>query len=119
MKETIRRIAEYQKLMGYDFDNMPLEQRMQMLRNYATALLVEQGELINEMPWKPWRPIEDQKEPAYTKAAEEWVDCFFFLVDQALVLWLTPEVIEETFERVLKKNLNRLSSGYSNTKGGL
>jgi len=117
MKDFINKIAEYQKLMGYDFETMTIEDRMQMMRNYVAALMVEQGELLKELPWKPWRKQETQYYATQQIQAEEWVDCLFFLVDQALVLRLSSELIEQAFEAKLRKNINRISSGYS-TKGG-
>jgi len=117
MEEIYHRIAEYQKAMGYDFENMPYEQRLEMFRNYMVALQIEQAELALEVPWKPWRPIEDQHVGAFEIQAEEWVDCMFFLFDQAFVLGLTKEKLREAFELKMEKNMERIKSGYNKIQG--
>ena len=116
MEELYIRIAKYQKAMGYDFAIMSIEERMQMFRNYMVALQIEQAELAQELPIKPWRSIEDQGISAPEVLAEEWVDCLFFLFDQALVLFLTKEELRKAFEDKMAKNMERISSGYNNVK---
>lgn len=116
-REMFRMIEEYQRKMGYDPTEMPPEQRMQMFRNYIVALMMEQAEMADEVSWKPWRKYEDQKpKPNMKKIALEWVDCLFFLVDQALMLGLTSEAIVAAFDRKHKANLERIASGYSKIK---
>jgi len=114
MEELYIRIEAYQKAMGYDFASYTIEERMQAFRNYVTALLVEQGELTAEVPWKPWRSIEDQPSMFPNTVAEEWVDCLFFLYDQALCLGLSMETLRKAFEYKMEKNMARLSNGYNN-----
>jgi dimeric dUTPase (all-alpha-NTP-PPase superfamily) len=118
MRELYTKIAEYQKTMGYYFEDMSLAQRMQAFRNYMLALHIEQAELAAELPWKPWRDINSQPLALQSVQAEEWVDCLFFLFDQALALNLSIETIEKAFDYKLTANMNRISSGY-NKKGGI
>lgn len=107
-------IELYQYAMGYNFKVMPVEHRMQVLRDYHTALSVEQAELLNEVSWKPWRSIESQKpNPDMDKVALEWIDCFIFLIDQALCLGLSSEAIEKAFEAKLNTLQVRIDNGYS------
>lgn len=116
MKAEIESIKDYQKKLGYDFDKMDQPERMQMFRNYMAALVVEQGELAEEVPWKPWRAVSDQKDN-YRKQCLEWVDCFFFLVDQAIALGLEPQDLEDTFIKKMFANHQRIESGYNNVTG--
>ncbi|MDA3808617.1 MAG: dUTP diphosphatase [Thiomicrorhabdus sp.] len=113
MRAEIGCIKEYQKKLGYDYERMTQAERMQMFRNYMAALTVEQGELAAEVPWKPWRAVEDQKDN-YRKQCLEWVDSFFFLVDQALALKLDPQDLEDTFIEKMFANHKRIESGYNN-----
>ena len=115
MKAEIERIIEYQKELGYDFNRMTPSERMQMFRNYMAALMIEQGELAEETPWKPWRNMEAQRNN-YRKQCLEWIDCFFFLVDQALVLQLEAIDLEHTFNLKMKANKRRIENKYNNTK---
>ncbi len=116
MEELIVRISTYQKAMGYNFKAMSIEERMVMFRDYMVALQIEQAELAQELPIKPWRPIKDQKYSSVEIVAEEWIDCLFFLVDQALVLNLPLEALRYAFETKMDKNMNRIQSGYNNVK---
>jgi len=113
----IEGIKEYQKEMGYDYYAMSHLEKMQALRNYTVALMMEQAELLDEVSWKPWRTIESQKPNPDKKAvAREWVDMLFFLVDQSFCLDLTAQDIEDAFVRVLVNNRSRIQSGYSHVK---
>ena len=117
MEELYIRIQKYQRMMGYNFESMTLEERMQAFRNYMVALQIEQVELAQELPWKPWRDAKSQKHADKAVLSEEWVDSLFFLFDQALVLQLEHTDLREAFEKKMEKNLNRIKSGY-NTKQG-
>lgn len=113
MEKVIARIKAYQKVMGYNFKTMSLEERMQMFRNYVFALVVEQGELAQELPTKPWRKLEDQFHADTDTLAEEWVDSLFFLVNQALALGLNEKLLRKAFEAKLNKNYQRIKEGYN------
>ena len=115
MKDTIEAIKAYQKRLGYDFDTMSLPERMQSFRNYMAALIVEQGELATEVQWKPWRKISSQKFNK-RKALLEWADCYFFLIDQGLALGFKADEMKESVHHKLSVNLQRIESGYNNTK---
>lgn len=117
LAKMIEGIKEYQKEMGYDYYKMSHLEKMQALRNYTVALMMEQAELLDEVSWKPWRTIESQKpNPDKNAVAREWVDMLFFLVDQSFCLDLTAQDIEDAFVRVLVNNRSRIQSGYSNVK---
>lgn len=117
LNKIIGEIGEYQKSMGSDFPTMSNEDRMQSLRNFSVALMMEQAELLDETSWKPWRTYESQRpDPNMEQVAREWVDCLFFLVNQSFCLGLTAEMIEEKFIQVLANNYRRISSGYSHVK---
>lgn len=116
MEELIVRIAEYQKAMGYNFATMSIEERMVAFRDYMVALQIEQVELAQELPIKPWRAVADQPYADVSILAEEWVDSLFFLIDQALVLQLPLESLRFAFETKMTKNMERIQSGYNNVK---
>jgi dimeric dUTPase (all-alpha-NTP-PPase superfamily) len=115
VKVSIEAIKMYQKALGYDFDTMSLHKRMQSFRDYMAALVVEQGELATEVQWKPWRNTNQQKFNK-RKALLEFIDCYFFLIDQGLALGFTAQEIEDTFYLKLNVNMERINSSYNNTK---
>jgi len=113
-KDIFDQIAAYQIKMGFDPSKYSNERRMQVLRDYTVALMMEQAEFLDEVSYKPWRTYESQKpQPNKRKLALEWVDMLFFIVDQALTLELTSEELEAAFITKMKANLNRISNGYS------
>lgn len=117
LSEIFELIKEYQKSMGYEYPILDDEERMQTLRNYSVALMMEQAELLEEVSWKPWRTFKSQQpNPNMDQVAREWVDCLFFLVDQAFCLDLTAGMVEKKFREVLANNLRRIESGYSHVK---
>ena len=117
LRTIIGQINAYQNLMGYIYTDMTVEDKMQELRNYTVALMMEQSELLEEVSWKPWRNYEDQKpSPNMRKIAFEWVDCLFFLVNQSFCLGLTADDILNAFETKLASNMARIDSGYSKLK---
>ena len=77
------------------------------------ALQIEQVELAQELPIKPWRLYKDQPHSSNAVLADEWVDCLFFLFDQALVLQLSQEELRKAFEYKMDKNNSRIKSGYN------
>jgi hypothetical protein len=112
VKDMFRAIANYQWLVhGIDYVPLTMKQRMQLTRDYVLAMNVEQVELLQELPWKPWKYAESLTENLVKlktpKVIAEWVDCLFFLVDEALVLEITAEEVTETFKAVLDKNYAR------------
>lgn len=114
LREIIEQIQAYQLKMGYDYEVLTDEERMQALRDYTVALMMEQSEMLEEVSWKPWRDYDKQKpNPKIRKVALEWVDCLIFLVDQSLCLRLDPDTILWAFETKLKAINERTTSGYS------
>lgn len=97
-------VNDYQKeTHRINHQDLRPEVRMHYVRQYSLALVVEQVELLQVLPWKPWKynacnPGQyDKKE-----ATKEWCDCLIFLLDQALALDLNAEEIDETFYEIIK-----------------
>lgn len=113
-REAFCKTLAYQNRMGYVYTEMAKEEKLNHLRNYTVALMMEQAELLKEVSWKPWRPLEAQKpKPNKRKISLEWIDCFIFLLDQAYCLDLSVEDIQDAFTTKTANNLARISSGYS------
>ena len=109
--DLISRIKVLQSNMGYDFNRMTLVDRMQFLTEYVCALNAEIGELLREVPWKPWRPIEDQKYADTETIANEFVDCLIFLINISFCVGLGTNDILDAFERVMTSNYERIENG--------
>jgi len=79
------------------------KERMELMRGYALGLVVEQVELLQELPWKPWAyTSSDMSDVDTKKAVKEWTDCLVFLLDQALCLKISAEDIVSTFYNILE-----------------
>jgi dimeric dUTPase (all-alpha-NTP-PPase superfamily) len=109
VQQMFEAVAKYQFFVhNINYVTLTMTQRMQLMRDYVLAMNVEQVELLQELPWKPWNYAEgtalslDMK-----KITTEWIDGLFFLLDQALVLGITADDITETFQNVLDKNYAR------------
>jgi thymidylate synthase (FAD) len=116
LADLISRIKMYQRSMGNDYASMSLPGKMRLVVQNACALNVEVGELLREVPWKPWRPIVDQPHSSHDIIAKEFVDCLIFLVNISFCVGLDTDDILTAFEQVMQSNYERIQSGYSKTQ---
>ena len=113
LSEMFKHIKKYHEALGYNFENVHFDIRMNAIRNISLALNQEVAELVNSFPWKPWRKIEDQTYDI-KNAVEEIVDIFFFLGEIIEAAYINPEFLEETFHRKLTENYDRIKREYNN-----
>lgn len=98
--------------MGYVPELMTHHERMEVIRDYVLALSMEQGEMLDELPWKPWKNYKNE-EYDLENVTEEWIDSFIFLMDQAIILGITADDIENMFTDVMRKLFIRIENRYS------
>ena len=118
MQEIIERIRNQQKLMGYTemIQHSP-EARMDYGRDIALALVKEVSEVLDEMPWKPWKSLWTQSMNE-KKASLEVADVIVFAV--VLHLTLCPGYsLEEAMQEVLDKIDNRVKTTNYGKQGEL
>lgn len=111
IEEIVNKIKAQQEKMGYTaYINVGIKERMNYLRDISLSLIVELAEVLQELPFKPWKAIEDQ--PCdFVKAEEESVDIFVFLVD--LMLIINPCIdLEGAIMTVLQKIDSRIAEKY-------
>jgi len=111
--EIFRRIKEYHKELGYDFEHTELEERTEAIRHGGLALYQEVSELMDSFPWKPWRSMIDQTW-SNSNAIEEIADCLFFLGFIMEAAWIHPEDVQLVFLEKLRENYDRIKRGYNN-----
>ena len=111
MQKLIDHIRKQQDLMGYkQFCESSRENQSEYIRSISLALHKEVSEFLDEVPWKPWVPFEDQYLDIYA-ATTEICDIIVF----ALVLYITldpPYSLEEVMEATLAKIDSRINNGY-------
>lgn len=112
---TFDKFIQYQKLLGYAKGYPSIEEQMSHVNQNCLALVVETGELLQELPSKPWRPVSDQPFNTY-KALEELIDMLFFALNIGIAMeWTYPEIIlAMAFKQ--QKNKDRIRSGYNNVQ---
>ena len=116
VKQLIDQVVVLQTELGYppnEFESA--EKHMQYIRDLCLALNVEVTEFLQELPWKPWRVLADQKYDQ-KKAAEELADIMVFVLNLWVHLGAYPkdkcanELVKQV-TRKQNKNAARLTSG--------
>jgi len=101
MDSILKLIKDHQKLI-----NAPGPRNQQYINDLVLAAQMELHEMMDELPWKPWKSAEDQ--PArYPAAAEELADAFIFLFD----IWFQLDVDVPLKQLIIDKiifNIKRL-----------
>lgn len=108
-------IEEYHKELGYPpahGDEIHLPTMSKIHRELCLALVMEVSELVDSIPWKPWRPY-DYKSWDLTNSSEEINDCMFFLGSIRENLGRNPHELADIFERKLIENKRRILIGYN------
>lgn len=77
MQKLLENQEKIQKQLGTNVKDI------QFLRNMALATIIEIGEVINESPWKPWKP-EDYKDVDFEKVLGELADVQIFVFNMLL-----------------------------------
>lgn len=118
VNDFINQVCSLQDKMGYlGFINESLENRLDYTRDVTLALIKEATEMLDELPWKPWKSLDEQTCNG-EKAADEVTDIFVFAA--VLYMIIKPqESLEERLVRTLSKINERISNGYSHQIGGI
>ncbi len=108
----LKQIQEQQKAMGYIFDPWDEKEKWAYFRDISLALIKEASEVLDEVPWKPWKPIKSQTFNE-EKAALEICDVMVF----SFVLWntLDPAI---SFEEAWQKTMDKIETRIKKTNYG-
>lgn len=101
-----------QETLGYDFDTMSDEHRVQYIRDMVLALTHEAHELLDTVQWKPWAtgyvgPVIDDLE-----FEKELADIFTFLLNLALVGGISANRFSYAYDQKNTVNQQRASGNY-------
>lgn len=86
------------------------ENQMENARNIGLALIVEAQEVLQALPWKPWKP-EGYKNPDLDNLVEELADLLFFMGSMLEIFGLSWSQLEEAFLKKLEENQRRRNAG--------
>lgn len=79
---------------------------IQFLRNMALATIIEISEVINESPWKPWKP-ENYKEVDFEKVLGELADVQIFVFNMLLHYGVNMDQLSKAISIKQQININR------------
>ena len=115
-EQMVQAQREFQEALGHGPESFQsAEAKMQYIRDLCLGLHVEVAEFLQELPWKPWRKLQDQEYDKHA-AAEELVDILIFVIN----LWIQLGVYtkgtcaDELLKRITQKQIKnsaRLTTG--------
>lgn len=84
---------QLQENLGYDFENMTVEQRVAYIKEYTLHCTDELHEMLRELPYlKPWKKYTDEgSEEAFMTAAGEFADVLHFIFTIAIGLGIDAD----------------------------
>jgi hypothetical protein len=100
----------FQRLLGYNRDDMTVEERVEYLKGQIMALQAETVEALDEMSWKPW--THGEKFVNREAMAGELADIFCFLVNIAWGISLTAEDFYTYHQEKALRNIKRQEDKY-------
>jgi NTP pyrophosphatase (non-canonical NTP hydrolase) len=89
------------------------ESRDQYVQAMGLALMVEVGEALQEVSWKPWATGQWFNREAYL---EELIDVLHFWMNLVLVATDKPEELLAAYQRKAEVNVKRQETGYTGEK---
>jgi dimeric dUTPase (all-alpha-NTP-PPase superfamily) len=118
MSDIFERIMDRQLELQRDsfgIDPMDLsdDARNQYVSAMSTALVVELGEALQEISWKPWASGEWFRREAYLL---ELIDVLHFWMNLVLVATDNPMDVIEVYMRKAQINAERQRDGYTGEK---
>lgn len=85
-----------------------------MLTNFTqtctTALACETTELLDALPWKPWKKSYEKID--LNNVHIEIVDMMHFLVELAIIWGMKPQQLHGLYMKKMQENFDRQSKGY-------
>lgn len=120
LEYMIAQQGELQRRLGYDFDKMTIDERIEFVKTMTLAATAELHEALNEVSWKPWAT---SKHFHTSRLLAELNDAWQFITN----IWLaaapeaTPaelaQFMQTTLDEKLQVNHQRIENGYDGVTG--
>lgn len=94
LKDIWKKQKDFQ-LYFYDPDNMSIDDKIKLTKEYILCIHRELGEVLNVIPWKLHR--KNTKTYDTEHLCEELIDCFKYLLNLSMIHGMTPESFEKMF----------------------
>lgn len=102
---------EYQAVLyGMRPMDLPLDLKIDAFKTMFIALVCEQVETMDEVGWKPWATSRFIN---VEKAQGEVIDQLHFVMNQALLLGMTPSMVYDKYCEKQERNRGRQRDGYT------
>jgi len=107
-----------QERLGYDFDNLTMEQRVAHLKENWIALSDEFSETLERLPWKKWKKYTPEAKADWTSEEQkvetqfEVIDMFHFMINMALLVGIDGETAWKMYAQKNAENFARQDRGY-------
>lgn len=111
-RRIIGAIRAYHTELGYPKVECTKPERIAQHRQLCLAIHAETTELLDAVPWKPWRP-DDYKPVDWVNVAEELADIIFFCTSISETWNIPEDILADILERKLVENRRRILNGYS------
>lgn len=117
----LQKQKELQERLGYDFSNMSVEQRVELIKEHSIHATQELHEMLYELPFfKPWKDYSGmnkvEQAVGMDKGKEEFIDFLHFSWNIALLLGFTPDEIFNRYYYKNAENHKRQDEGYTHDK---
>jgi hypothetical protein len=93
---------------------IPITEFTKMLTSFSqtctTALSCEITELLDALPWKPWK--KNYKEIDLNNAHIEIVDMLHFVIELAIIWGMTERKLYDLYLKKMQENIDRQKKGY-------
>lgn len=110
--------SSLQERLGRNVGQMPFEDRIQFIKDNWTYLTTEYTELIERLPFKPWKKYTEEQKAGFLNEEHklevwyEWCDMLHFFVNMGLALGITGEDAFKLYYTKNKENFARQDRGY-------
>lgn len=121
-EQSLNKMFEMQKSLqerlGYDFNSLTMEQRVAYLKENWIALSDEFSEVLERLPWKPWKKYSPEAKVDWTSEEQkvetqfEIVDAFHFLINMALLVGIDGNTLWKMYAQKNAENFARQDRGY-------
>ncbi len=102
------KLSEMFKKQKELMDRLQVAATIDDIRTMTLAAMVELGEMIQELNWKPWKHGTNN----IANAREELIDVFHFVLELAIMLGMDSDEFADTYFKKMDVNHKRQDSGY-------
>ena len=118
MEKMLEMQKELQGYLGFDFEEMSIEERVAFIKEHSIHLNQEINEALYELPYfKPWKDYskitDDEVVKGLVAYKEELVDAFHFFMNMMLAIDFTADEFEAMYMSKNKENIERQRRGYT------